>query len=236
MNKYFKLLLFMLVMMISVLTGCHNIDNQETEKIKIACVGDSITFRHGFEDAPENNYPSVLQELLGEGYEVMNFGESGTCVQTETDCAYMEQAVYQESLSYEADILILMLGTNDSKEWNWKGEEAFEEAYIALLEQYLKKEHSPKVYIGISPKAFYINNNTSGTAEFGIEPEIVDKIVTIQKEVAKKYGYDIIDIYEATREHPQWLKEDGIHPTLEGAKGIAEVIKEAIRNEEKKYF
>ena len=227
-------LLFMSVMMIGVLTGCHNNDNQEVEKIKIACVGDSITFRHGFEDAPENNYPTVLQELLGEGYEVKNFGESGTCVQVETDCAYMEQTVYQESLLYDADILILMLGTNDSKAWNWKGEAAYKEAYIHLLEQYTQKETSPKVYIGISPKAYYINDKTSGSAEFGIEPENVDKIIKIQKEIADYYGYEVIDIYEATSEHPEWLETDGIHPTLEGAKGIAEVIKEAIKNEKEK--
>lgn len=202
-----------------------------TDVIKIACVGDSITFRHGFDDAPENNYPYVLSELLGEKYEVSNFGESGTCVLPEGDCPYVTQEVYQKGLAYEADILIFMLGTNDTKAWNWKDKETFRQEYEALLDSYLQKETVPTVYIGISPKAFYIKGETSGAAGFGIQPEIVDEMVEIQLEVAEERGYSVINIYELSVENPEWFEEDGIHPTIDGAKGIAEEVKKVICNE-----
>ena len=205
---------------------------QETEDIiKVACVGDSITFRHGFEDEPENNYPFVLSALLGEKYEVVNFGESGTCVQIDGDCAYVDQEVYQSGLEYEADVLIFMIGTNDSKEWNWKDGETFRRAYETLLDSYLGETCVPTVYIGISPKAFYVKGETSGAAGFGIQPEIVEQIVAIQREVAKERGYEMIDIYALSDKYPEYFAEDGIHPTKEGAEIIAKVVVEAILNE-----
>lgn len=197
-------------------------------KIKVACVGDSITFRHGFDEEPENNYPTVLADLLGDGYRVTNYGESGTCVQAESDCAYIDQKVYPLSIDHKADVLVFMLGTNDSKPQNWKGKEAFRESYEKLLDSYIREENPSKVYICTSPKAFYLDGKTSGEAEFGIQPEIVEQIVQIQKEVANERGYSIIDIYEASSNHPEWFEEDGIHPTLEGAKGLAEIVAEAI--------
>lgn len=201
------------------------------DRVKVACVGDSITFRHGFEDEPENNYPTVLAELLGEEYRVTNFGESGTCVQETGDCAYIDQTVYPLSLDQKADVLVFMLGTNDSKEWNWNGEEAFRKSYEKLLDSYIEAEQPSKVYICTSPKAFYLDDKTAGGAEFGIQPKIVDKIVKIQNEVAKERGYYVIDIYELSKNNPEWFEEDGIHPTLEGASGIANAVAEQILND-----
>lgn len=201
------------------------------DKVKVACVGDSITFRHGFEEEPENNYPTVLAELLGEDYRVTNFGESGTCVQVDGDCAYVDQKVYSLSLDHNADVLVFMLGTNDSKAWNWNGEEAFRKNYEKLLDSYIKEAKPTKVYICTSPKAFYLDDKTAGGAEFGIQPKIVDKIVRIQNEVAKERGYSVIDIYELSKDNPEWFEEDGIHPTLEGASGIANAVAEQILND-----
>ena len=235
MKRYLKLFAIVGMLVVLFLIGC-DIGSQKEQKetiTRVACVGDSITFRHGFDEEPENNYPTVLAEILGENYEVVNFGESGTCVQIDGDCAYVDQSVYQSGLDYDADVLIFMLGTNDSKEWNWNGEDSFREAYEGLLNQYSQKQDAPKIYICISPKAFYINAKISGAAEFGIEPANVEKIVDIQRQVALDRGYTIIDIYQLTSQHPEWLEEDGIHPTLEGARGIAEAVAEAIRNEEK---
>ena len=38
------------------------------EKLRVACVGDSITFGHGVEDREKNCYPKVLGDLLGDKY------------------------------------------------------------------------------------------------------------------------------------------------------------------------
>ena len=130
------------------LSGQYANTKPATEQIKVACVGDSITYGHGVANWKENNYPAVLQKLLGDGYHVANFGSTGACVNPNGDQPYRSGKVYQESLAYDADILIFMLGTNDSKQENWKGIEAFKENYKELLSTYLECENPPKVYIG----------------------------------------------------------------------------------------
>ena len=54
-------------------------------QIKVACIGDSITYGHGIKNWPKNNYPAILQQLLGDGYHVQNFGVSGQEVQDNSD-------------------------------------------------------------------------------------------------------------------------------------------------------
>jgi len=58
-----KLLTLGLVLLIAV-TG------YAQDKIKVACVGDSITYGLGVSSWPENNYPVVLENLLGTEYHV----------------------------------------------------------------------------------------------------------------------------------------------------------------------
>ena len=195
-------------------------------QIKVACVGDSITYGHGIENWEKNNYPAQLQKLLGEDYHVANFGSSGACVNPEGDQPYTSRAVYQESLDYNADIIVVMLGTNDSKPYNWNGKEAFLEAFEKILESYMQKENPPKLYICTPATAFYVNGKSDGEAEFDIQPHIVEEIAQLIREFANVYEGEagLIDVNLMTKEQPEWFEKDGIHPNSEGAKGIAEYI------------
>lgn len=202
-------------------------------QIKVACVGDSITYGHGVENWKENNYPAVLQELLGDDYHVMNFGSSGSCVNPNGDQPYIDRAVYQESIDYEADILIFMLGTNDSKPENWTDMDTFMENYMELLGTYLDTENPPKVYIGLCAEAYYTEDAdpSTGIAGYDIQPAIVDEIVE-QLELmptSSEYPFSVIDIHSLTEAHPEWFAADGIHPNADGAKAIAEAVAEVIK-------
>lgn len=55
-----------------------------TRPVRIACIGDSITYGMGLEHREVECYPSVLQRLLGPGYLVGNFGNSGRTVYLHT--------------------------------------------------------------------------------------------------------------------------------------------------------
>lgn len=103
------------------LSGMRKNDEAKEGQIKVACVGDSVTYGHGITNWSKNNYPAQLGELLGEGYCVLNFGVSGTTVQESGDKPYTSYDVYKDSLSFDADILVFMIGSNDSKPQNWKG-------------------------------------------------------------------------------------------------------------------
>ena len=101
------------------LSGMSRTSEAREGQIKVACIGDSITYGHGITNWPKNNYPAVLQELLGGEYHVNSYGVSGYAVQTGSDRPYRELPHYQESLAYDADVVVFMMGTNDSKPQNW---------------------------------------------------------------------------------------------------------------------
>lgn len=202
-------------------------------QIKVACIGDSITYGHGIAGWKENNYPAVLQELLGDEYHVANFGSSGACVNLEGDQPYVAREIYQEALEYDADIIVFMIGTNDSKPENWTDVEGFMEDYVALLGSFLEGENVPEVYVGLCAEAFYTEDadKSTGIAKYDIQPAIVD---TIAKEIelhalTSGFAMETIDIHSLTEAHPEWFEADGIHPNNDGAKAIAEAVAKAIQ-------
>ena len=210
------------------LSGLYTNSEPKEGQIKVACVGDSITYGHSVSDWRKNQYPAVLQELLGDSYHVANFGVSGACVNKNGNKPYISRTVYEESIKYDADILVLMLGSNDSKPKNWIDMETFLEQYGELLDTYLKENNSPKVYIGICAKAYYADGNTKGKARYNIRPEIVDQIAAALKQGYEKDDVVIVDIHNLTAGHPEWFEKDGVHPNKDGAKAIADEFADAI--------
>ena len=206
------------------LSGLYNNTEPKEGQIRVACVGDSITYGHSVSGWGKNHYPAVLQQLLGDGYHVANFGVSGACVNKNGNKPYISRTIYEESIEYDADILVLMLGSNDSKPKNWIDMETFLEQHHELLDTYLKKENRPKVYIGICAKSYYVGGDDSGLAKYSIRPEIVDQIAVALKEKYEKEDVEIVDIHELTAKHPEWFVKDGVHPNKDGAKAIANEV------------
>lgn len=205
-------------------------------QIKVACVGDSVTYGHGVEDWTKNSYPVVLQQLLGDGYHVSNFGSSGACVNPEGDQPYINRDIYKEALAYNADIIVVMIGSNDSKPENWTDVESFLEDYVALLTSFTQGERVPKVYVALSPKVFYTEDadKSTGIASYDIQPAKVDEIVAAVKENAANSELieGIIDVHSLTEAHAEWFENDGVHPNKDGAKAIAEAIATVIQSQE----
>lgn len=207
------------------------------DTIKIACVGDSVTYGHGISNWSENTYPAVLGRLLGDGYSVMNFGNSGTTVQDDGDQPYTATKQYQRSFETEPDIVVLMLGSNDSKPKNWKGADAFAKAYTKLLDKYIST--GAAVYICTPPEAYYKDNSVDGMSSlyinsadaltsFDINPSVVDEIAEITKSIAAEKGLELIDIHALTESHPEYFLSDCVHPNNTGATAIAKSVKSVI--------
>lgn len=183
------------------------------EIIKIACVGDSITAGSG-----DINYPSYLQEILGAGYEVKNFGLGGAAVnyKPESDGTYFwyGSSQYSQSLIYDADYVFVMMGTNDvgSKDLN-----KFKEHYYTyLVKPYL--EAGSEVIIMTSPFAY---NYTMQNADI-----INTTIRDLQLELADEKNLKLIDINTATSGMRECFP-DGLHGNASGYMIIAETIYEA---------
>ena len=231
-KKVLKVLLVLLLVIVLLITGgfgylyfngmsgmSHTTQAQEGQ-IKVACVGDSITYGHGVSNWPKNNYPVLLQNLLSDSYHVNSYGVSGRAVQDNSDQPYTALPHYQESLAYDADIVVFMMGTNDSKPENWFGADAFQDALTALLDSY----GDTRIILCTPATSFYVDGKTEGLAEYDIQPGIVTEIAQIVRDVACERGCTLIDIHAMTAEHPEWFAKDGVHPSNEGAAAIAQEV------------
>ena len=205
-----------------------NTDEPADGQIKVACIGDSITYGHGISNWPKNNYPAVLQRLLGDGYHVRSFGVSGRAVQDNSDQPYRSVKPYTNSIDYDADILIFMMGSNDTKPENWFGEEAFKASLLDLLDDYTQGEKKPIIYLCTTPACFFTEDSKGELTSHDLRPAYADIIAGIVQEVAAEMGYPVIDIHTLTKENPQWFEKDGVHPNNAGAAAIAKMVYDAI--------
>ena len=208
------------------LSGMNKYKEAKDNQIKVACVGDSITYGHGISNWSKNNYPVKLQELLGDDYCVNNYGVSGFCVQDDADKPYSSVEAYRKGLDFDADILVFMLGSNDAKPYNWKGIDAFEEDYEKLLNSYLENNTDLEVYLCTPATAFDDDVSTSESS-FDIQPSIVEEIAEFVREYAQEKGYKLIDINNLTEGRSDLISSDLIHPNKEGA---LEIAKEVVKN------
>lgn len=224
-KKYF--LLFISLLMLFIISACGNIGQNnnsvnseiEEDNIRIAAVGDSITA----EFIPEASYPTALEEMLGKGYTVQNFGVSNYAAQSSSDFPYETTDLYKKSLAFDPNIVIIMLGTNDTKANNWSGSEEFKEEYTMLLESYLELKNISRVILA-SPPTVFLENVFEGS----IDPDNIEPIRDVVNETAKEYELEFVDMTEHTANHPEWFF-DGIHPNSEGAEEIAQIFYKQIQ-------
>lgn len=193
-----------------------------TEKIRVACVGDSITYGAGVMTSRErDSYPAKLAGLLGDGYTVLNFGVSGSTLLSETNKSYRNQAAFKESQEADPDIVLIMLGTNDSKAYNWNAGE-YERQLRDFVNGYKELPGSPRVYLMTCCAAFGADGKD--VVAFQVNKSVLaTEIVAIIKRAAEACDVPVIDIYNTTKEHPGYFV-DGVHPNAEGNEVIAETV------------
>lgn len=185
-----------------------------TARIKLACVGDSIT--QGVGAAGGMSWPDQIAKLLGEKWEVKNFGVSGTTLLNSGDNPYQKQAAFKNAMEFAPDVVVILLGTNDTKPQNWKNKKHFVADYTDLVNQFAKLPSKPRVFICYPP---YIANN----GNFGInEPNTKDEIPMVDK-VARSTRAGIIDVHAALKGKDA-LIPDKVHPNNEGAAEIAKAV------------
>lgn len=115
--------------------GCMSLSIVAQRPVKVACVGNSITAGYLLKDPTTESYPSRLQQLLGEGYEVGNFGHSGATLLSKGHRPYIQTEEFRKALAFDADIVIVHLGLNDTDPRNWPNyAQYFERDYLKLLD------------------------------------------------------------------------------------------------------
>ncbi|MEY4033948.1 MAG: sialate O-acetylesterase [Verrucomicrobia bacterium] len=188
------------------------------EPIKVACIGDSITQGVGAERG--KSYPDQLQALLGEKYKVGNFGVSARTLLQKGDFPYRKEKKYQEALKFQPNIVIIMLGTNDTKPQNWKYEAEFVGDYRDLIKSFQELPSKPKVYV-CRPCP------VPGKGNFGINEENVLKEIERLGPLIKELDCGMIDMHAALLEKAALLP-DRVHPNTAGAAEMAKAAAKAI--------
>ena len=189
--------------------------------IKVACVGDSITQGWG---VGQLTYPMKLGQMLGEEYEVKNFGISGHTLLKKGDLPYTNNATYKTTLKWGPDIVIIKLGTNDSKPQNWNPyEKHFVSDYELLIKSYQNLPSKPRILLATPCPIF------SGALGFGLDaPEVVaKKIAPAVRGLAQSFGLELIEFHERMLGLSE-LFPDSVHPDIYGTTTMAAIAYEKI--------
>jgi len=210
--KYFGWRTFCLLLLLSGWT----IMAAQSRKVRVACVGNSITEGYGLKAPRQDSYPAVLQRLLGEDYEVKNFGCSGRTLLNKGDRPYMREKQFKEAISFLPDIVIIKLGTNDSKTQNWVHRADFVSDLEAMVDSFRNLPSRPQVYLCLPVPPVGEKWTISDSVVFR---EVIPSI----KQVAVGKSLPLIDLYTPLKPYPE-LFPDKIHPNRAGAALIAEEI------------
>ena len=202
-----------LVLVAIVVQANINIVN-DSKKIRVACMGDSITDKH------LSNYPSKLQTLLGDDYEVESFGIMGATVLFDTYWPYVYQNEFLEGKQFLPNIVVIMLGTNDARPDNFGSIDNFVGDYMKIIKQIQMLGTKPKIFVVKPPPIF---ENIVELVPENFSEEIIPRI----DEVANTLNLEIIDVYSVMENHPEYFL-DGVHPNSEGETVIATQVYNAI--------
>lgn len=195
----------------------------QQKTIKVACVGNSITYGYGIENREQNSYPSVLQRLLGKGYKVGNFGHSGATLLSKGHRPYIQQEEYQKALAFAGDIVVIHLGINDTDPRNWPNHRNdFVKDYLTLISSFKKANPKARIVIArMSPLSHRHPRFESGTRDWHAE---IQQAIAL---VAQQTNAQLIDFHEPLYHFPQMLP-DAVHPNAQGAAILAQVVYGAI--------
>ncbi|MCQ2973561.1 MAG: GDSL-type esterase/lipase family protein [Bacteroidales bacterium] len=218
MKKY-----FLIISLLCIISSCCQNNNTQNVKqqIKIACIGNSITEGHGISDQSKYTWPVQLNKILGDEYIVENCGRSGTTLQKEGDYTYWTTKEFSNAILLNPDIIVVKLGTNDSKPQNWN-QERFKSDYQSLIDTLKSLKSNPRIIICNPAPAF-------GNAWAISDSCIVNGIIPIIENIAKQNNLELIDF------HSELINDgdnfpDSIHPNDKEAEKIAQIVAKKILN------
>lgn len=185
------------------------------KKTKVACVGDSIT--EGFMISPQSQlaYPVILDSLLGDQYTVLNLGRTSTTMRYDGNFPYHTAKEFSNVFAYEPDVIVLKLGTNDTKPVNWD-EDKYESSYQAMIDTFRTIPTNPEIFVCLPVPVF--------KTKWGInDSTVVNGVIPVVKRVAQRNNLPVIDLYTLMQDKGEMFF-DSIHPDTRGLAVMAEII------------
>lgn len=190
-------------------------------KTRIACVGNSITYGMDIANRENNAYPAQLQNMLGDQYEVLNFGHSGATLLKNTINPYWKTKAYADALASSPDIVLIKLGTNDSKVANRGMYNEFERTYKEMINSFKRLPTKPRIILLMPLPSFLADTNHIYNAV------IQKNIIPMIQHIAYEEKLEVVNLFPLFIDRPDLLS-DKIHPTSLGATLIASRLYETI--------
>lgn len=191
--------------------------------VRVACVGNSITYGAGIENRERDAYPAQLQRMLGEGYVVGNFGKSGATLLNKGHRPYIEQKEFQRALTFAGDVVVIHLGINDTDPRDWPNyRDYFVRDYLALIDSFRVANPKARILVArMTPITYRHSRFESGTRDWH------EQIQQAIERVAELAGAQLIDFHAPLYPYP-FMLPDAVHPTAEGAGILAQTVCSAI--------
>lgn len=206
----------------------HPLRNARESQVRVACVGDSLTYGFGIPDHNDMCYPARLQQALGDGYCVNNYGYSGRTASSQGDRPYTTERLYEQSKEFAPEIVIIMLGSNDTKPYNWQNDEHYLAEYRKIIDEYLALD-SVRTLVLMAPTPVFAKN---GKVPYHIDQALIDRLPALAAQLYAELAPTLqdkdieghfVDLYPLFAGRPE-LFSDGAHPTRVGAKMIADAL------------
>jgi sialate O-acetylesterase len=211
-NKYLILLLLTLLISIKQLYG-------QNEVIKVACIGNSVTYGYGLAKPAQESYPAQLQKILGAHYSVLNFGHSGSTLLKNGHNPYFKTPEFANLIASKPGIAIIHLGLNDTDPRDWPDfKQNFEADYSWLIDTIRKANPRVKVFIcKLTPIFSGHPRFKSGTRDWYWQ---IQNLIPL---IAAANHTGLIDFHEPLYNRPN-LFADNLHPDKEGASILAQTV------------
>ncbi len=205
----------------------------ENSILRIACVGDSITYGYGLKDRDHDSWQARLSKIAGVGYDVRNFGVSATTMIRSGDFPYVTTPAWKDALAFTPDIVIIALGTNDSKHPgpgsletdkavnNWSHRADYPVDYTKTIAAFRDSNPAVVVYVCLLAPAF--------PGRWGINGQTIhDEINPLIRKIAKKNHAKVIDLYSPLIDQGAHFS-DAVHPDAAGDLIIAQTVAKALK-------
>lgn len=189
--------------------------------IKIACIGNSVTYGYGLADPAIQSYPALLQKKMGNSYLVKNFGHSGATLLRKGHNPYYKTKAFADALNFKADIAVLHLGLNDTDPRNFPNyRDDFIPDYNWLIDTLKKSNPEMKIYVcQLTP--IFTGHSRFLSSTFTWYHELQQSI----SRAAAVNKTPVINFYSALHNRPDLFTDvPTLHPNEAGAAKIAEVV------------
>ncbi len=210
---------------------------EEATRIRVAYLGDSITAGARV-DTKTESYPARLQQLLGDEYEVRNFGTGGaTLIKTGRPNVWQNLDAVME---FQPHVVVISLGTNDTvggDRKNWDQIERFDGDYSELIDALAAIPTKPRIVL-CTPTAMVLEAKDLSEARLEDLTERQPRLQELSKRVRKLASENavknvsLLDLNAVLKGRPEWVTEgDGVHPNREGYLEIAKAVAGHIRRD-----